>query len=269
MTLTVMTYNIRHGGGDRLAAIGRVIAANRPDVLAVEELQHFTVARLHGFASAIGMRPHLVRSWFGQPVAVFVREPGAIISTGRVHRPFHHAAARVTLRTDRGPLTVTGTHLWPYSTGKRRWEARWLAARTRPDRMMLVMGDLNALDPWTDHTAAVDQLSGRYRSRHLRRGRPDTRVLQTLTAAGYVDLFRQVGTGPACSVPTGFGGPEFAPMRLDYILGTPPVAALARGCRIVTGGEAEHASDHFPVVAELELEVVADRASENRPPARR
>jgi exonuclease III len=42
-------------------------------------------------------------------------------------------------------------------------------------------------------------------------------------------------------------------MRLDYLLATPAVAALTRQVRVVRDGETDRASDHYPVVADLEL----------------
>jgi endonuclease/exonuclease/phosphatase family metal-dependent hydrolase len=41
--------------------------------------------------------------------------------------------------------------------------------------------------------------------------------------------------------------------RLDYIMGTAPVAALARDCHVVRDGDAGTASDHYPVVAKIDL----------------
>ena len=49
------------------------------------------------------------------------------------------------------------------------------------------------------------------------------------------------------------GGAEFSGMRLDYLLGSPRLAALARRARVVRGGETEYASDHYPVTVELDL----------------
>jgi len=44
-------------------------------------------------------------------------------------------------------------------------------------------------------------------------------------------------------------------MRLNFFVGTPTVAAATCGCRVIRGGEAESASDHHSVVADLELTV--------------
>jgi endonuclease/exonuclease/phosphatase family metal-dependent hydrolase len=250
-----MTYNVRNGGQpDRLDAIVDVITTHRPDVLALQELRGFDHAALDRLATATGMAAYLARSWSGQPVAVLIRGRGTVTAARRVRGPFHHAAAEVTAATDRGALTVIGTHLCPYSGARRLAEARSLARRVDPDRLMLVMGDLNTLDPWTDHTERLRRLPARYRSRHLRRGTVDTRAVAALADAGLVDLFRPGGQD--YSAPTRLGGTEFYRMRLDYVLGTPPVAALTRDCRIISGGATETASDHYPVLAGLDLSTV-------------
>ncbi|WP_406036541.1 endonuclease/exonuclease/phosphatase family protein [Micromonospora sp. NBC_00898] len=262
--LRVMTWNIRTGGRDRdgldrLDRIVAVVAAQRPDVLALQELRGFDRGGLLAdVAGRVGMVPHLARSCLGQPVAVLVRPPLRVLSAGRVRRPFHHAAARAVVDTSAGPLTVVSTHLDPYSGGRRRMEADWLAvAARRAGPLTLVAGDLNTLEPGVDHTARLAGLPDRYRRRHLcRDGRTvDTRAVSRLIEAGLVDLWPHLGGAEpdGLTVPTRHGGAEFAAMRLDYLLATPAVAALARQVRVVRDGAADRASDHYPVVADLEL----------------
>ncbi len=260
MPLTVLTYNIRNGAEpDRLDRVLRVVTAHHPDILALQELRHFDTdggRRLGTVAAATKLVPYLARSRFGQPVAVFVPTGARVLRARPVRRPMHHAAMAVTVATDRGPLTVIGTHLNPYSGWRRRWEARWLAGRVRRERLALVMGDLNTLDPWTDHTDRLRALDPQFRGRHLRRGTVDTRAVAVLAEAGLVDLFRRAGdpAGPDHTAPTtDGGGTEFSRMRLDYVLGTPGIAELTRDCRIISGGDAENASDHYPVLAEFDL----------------
>ncbi|MFY1669848.1 endonuclease/exonuclease/phosphatase family protein [Plantactinospora sp. WMMB334] len=282
-----MTYNIKNGGWDgadpaRLDRLLRVVAEQRPDVLALQELRGFRRdrRRLDEVARRLGMRAHLAGGWFGQPVAILVRPPVEVETAAPVRRPFHHGAQRVVLGTDRGPLTVLGTHLHPYSGRRRLREAGWLVGaagrggpdrRRLPDRLVLLMGDLNSLDPGGRHAERVARLPAAYRGRHLLPdGRTvDTRAIAALHRAGFVDLFRSVGEGgsgageraagqpggePPKTVPTsGGGGVEFTDMRLDYLFGTPPLARLAHEPRVVTGGAAETASDHYPLVADLDL----------------
>ncbi|MFB9239887.1 endonuclease/exonuclease/phosphatase family protein [Plantactinospora siamensis] len=206
-------------------------------------------------AAAVGLRPYLARSLTGQPVAVLVRPGWPVLAAGPVRRPFHHAAQRVTLGTSAGPLVVIGTHLQPFSGARRFREAGWLAAAVRGAPLALLAGDLNTLDPWTEHADRLAALDPAYRRRHLRPdGAVDTRAVARLADAGLVDLFRAVGTGDGWTAPTtGVAGPEFSTMRLDYLLATPELTRHARRCVVLRGGEIETASDHYPLLAEFDL----------------
>ena len=257
MTLRLMTWNIRTGGGDRLPAIIEVVRAERPDILAMQELrdfQRYGHRTMSQFASAVGMTPHLARSALGQPVGVLVRPPLEIIGRSAVRWRLHHAAAVVRVRTASGPLTVVSTHLDPFSAYRRMREARWLAARYRGPRTVLA-GDLNGLSGSDDVAAALDGLGPLYRRRHVDAdGNPDTRALASFAAAGFTDLWQVAGSGDGRSVPTaGLRGHEFGSMRLDYVLAGPSVAAVAHDMTVIRGGTADHASDHYPVRVDLDL----------------
>ncbi|WP_422739053.1 endonuclease/exonuclease/phosphatase family protein [Micromonospora sp. WMMD729] len=265
--LRVMTWNIRTGGRDgdsidRLDRVVQVVDRQSPDVLALQELRGFDQARLTAaVADRVGMTAHLARSCFGQPVAVLVRPPYRVLAAGPLRRPFHHAAARVVVSTPAGPLTVLGTHLWPYSGGRRRMEVDWLVAALRraPGPLTLLAGDLNSLDPTVDHTARLAGLPALYRRRHLRRrgGAVDTRAIARLLDAGLVDLWPSANVGApeaaGLTVPTRFGGAEFAGMRLDYLLGSHAVAERVRDCRVIRDATTDTASDHYPLLATIDL----------------
>jgi endonuclease/exonuclease/phosphatase family metal-dependent hydrolase len=138
-------------------------------------------------------------------------------------------------------------------------EADWLAATVRRTggRLALLAGDLNTLDPTVDHTARLAGLSDLYRRRHLRRdGRTvDTRAVARLLDTGLVDLWPHSGGAEpdGLTVPTRHSRAAFAAMRLDYLLATPALADLTRAVRVVRGGAADTASDHYPVLADLAL----------------
>ncbi|MEV1016053.1 endonuclease/exonuclease/phosphatase family protein [Micromonospora sp. NPDC049801] len=264
--LRVMTWNIRTGGrgggSDRLDRVVQVVDQQAPDVLALQELRGFDRAGLMAaIADRVGMTPHLARSCFGQPVAVLVRPPYRVLAAGSLRRPFHHAAARVEVATPAGPLTVLGTHLYPYSGGRRRMEVDWLVAALRraPGPLTLLAGDLNSLDPTVDHTARLDGLPALYKRRHLRRrgGAVDTRAVARLLAADLVDLWPSANAdapeAAGLTVPTRFGGAEFAGMRLDYLLGSRAVAERVRSCRVIRDATTDTASDHYPLLATIGL----------------
>ncbi|GAA0798761.1 endonuclease/exonuclease/phosphatase family protein [Spirilliplanes yamanashiensis] len=261
MTLRVMTWNIKTGGGTRLPAITSVLREAAPDLLALQELRDFhrgtALAELSG---ALGMDAVLARSAFGQPVAVLVRRPAAILRRRTVRWRLHHAAASATVRTSGGDLTLVSTHLNPFNPRRRAREATWLAATVaRPRGLLVLAGDLNALAPGADHTDRLARLPALYRRRHLTAGGdPDTSTIAALTAAGFTDLW-PAGADDAAGLTaptTRGGGREFSGMRLDYLLATPAVAAARRGCAVLRGGDTEHASDHYPVVADLDLDLL-------------
>lgn len=255
--MKVMTWNIKTGGGTRLPAILAVLRRERPDVLALQELRDFgrhDGRRMREVAEAAGMTAHLAPSAFGQPVAVLARPPLELTRTRAVRWRLHHAAAAAVIPTGEGPLTVVSTHLNPFAPYRRMREARWLAARyASRGRLVLLAGDLNALSPRTDHTGELERLHPLYRRRHQAAdGSADTRAIEAFEAAGFVDLWRGDGDGRTAPTTEG-GGREFSGMRLDYVLGSPPVAARARNLRVVRGDETEHASDHYPVVVDVDL----------------
>ncbi|MGI5243756.1 endonuclease/exonuclease/phosphatase family protein [Dactylosporangium sp. CA-139066] len=222
MSLTLMTYNIKNGGGGRLGGIGDVIAGAAPDVVAVQELRGEP-----DVGAATGLRQLVARSWRGQPVGLLIRPELPVLAAGRIARPFFHAAAWARIATPLGPLTVVSAHLFPYWGWVRRVEAGWLAAFVRRQGETVLLGDLNTRDE------------------------RDGRVLARLARCGLVDVFRRCGAGPGWTVPTTRGGGAGfpAPLRLDYVLATPGVAGRFSECRVVTGGAAEAASDHYPLVA--------------------
>ena len=247
MSLTVMTYNIRNGGGDRLDAIAEVVTGQSPDVVAVQELRGEP-----DLGARTGMRQLVARSRRGQPVGLLVGRHLRVLGSGHIRRPFHHAAAWARLATPLGPLTVISAHLFPYWGRVRRTEARWLAGFMSKEPAAVLLGDLNSLEPHAEHGVALARLPMQYRRRHLPlfSQRPDVRAMSLLTRRGLVDVFRRVGEGQSWTVPTTRGGgAEFTELRLDYVWATPGLAGRFSECRVVTGGAAESASDHYPLVA--------------------
>ena len=113
----------------------------------------------------------------------------------------------------------------------------------------------NEIRSLSDHTERLARLPGRYRRRHLAAdGSADTRAIGAFADAGMVDLWTAAGRGDGLTAPTTRGGgAEFSGMRLDYLLATGPVARRVRAVRVVRGDETEYASDHYPVVADLDL----------------
>lgn len=256
--MKLITWNIRTGGsGGRLASVIELLAAERPDLVALQELRDFQRRdgrRMAEVAAALGMSAVLAPSAFGMPVAVLVRPPLTAGRRRRIRWRLHHAAAAATVPTSAGALTLVSTHLNPYRPYRRLREARWLAHRFS-DPLTLLAGDLNSLDPGTVHDERLARLPAQYRRRHLAAdGTADTRAIAAFTAAGFRDVWPAAGRGDGLTVPTSNGGGEFsnAGMRLDYVLARPAAAALVTAARVLRGGVAEHASDHYPLMVTLD-----------------
>ena len=80
-------------------------------------------------------------------------------------------------------------------------------------------------------------------------GRVRWRTIQTVVEAGYVDAFRRLHpSDPGLTLPT--SDPH---IRLDYVFVPEPEAGRVVACYVVKDPAAVGASDHFPVVADLEI----------------
>ncbi|WP_433295662.1 endonuclease/exonuclease/phosphatase family protein [Actinoplanes sp. CA-030573] len=218
-----------------------VLRRERPDLLALQELRGWDRRhreRMRTVADATGMVPHLARSVFGQPVAVLVRPPLRIVRRRSFAWRMHHAAAAVRLSNG---LTFVSAHLNPWSGERRRREAVWLSSLFPGE--VIIAGDMNSLDPYTDHSAALAGIDAR---RHLLpSGEVDTRAIASFRHAGFSDWWCLSGVGEGRTVPTSIGGAEFGPMRLDYILARSSL--VPRDVRVLC----DEASDHYPVRADL------------------
>ncbi|MFC7278997.1 endonuclease/exonuclease/phosphatase family protein [Paractinoplanes rhizophilus] len=210
-----------------------------PDLVALQELGGFDRRRIATLADSLGMVAHLAPSVFGQPVAVLVRPPLPIVRRESVTWRLHHAAAAVTA----GTLTVVSTHLHADSPRRRYREATWLAHRYRRRGEVLIAGDMNALSGFEPMPS-----TGRFSVG----SRSDPAAIAAFEKAGLVDLWKVAGTGSGLTVPTAAGvGDPFDPMRLDYVFGTPAVAARVRAVWVLRGDEIEYASDHHPLLVEI------------------
>lgn len=258
MKLRIATYNIRRGGWSRRYALARVLGAIRPDVAVLQEATDPAVVRL--LADATGCRVALQAP--GRSVAVLSRldwhdarwHP---VGTGR-------SVADVDLACG---VRLLGAHLSAGLSrrGERRREAEieaLLAVAGVADRdPTVIAGDLNAIAP--GDTPRLADLPRWIRVLLRFDGGIGTSVMARVLAAGYVDAFRRLNR-----LDPGTTMPAIAPsVRLDYLMLGPALAPVTEWCRVGGADRADMvaASDHLPVVAELEL---ADGTSGPQPPQR-
>jgi endonuclease/exonuclease/phosphatase family metal-dependent hydrolase len=243
--MRLVSYNIRFGGGRRVAFIGAVLAALEPDVVLLQEA--VDPGNVDRIARAAGLG-HVYRRP-GWSVAALTREPA------RGHQWHRPGRARGFLEVDPadGPrLRLLGLHL-PAGLSARGERARLRSVETllewsggRADDNTLLVGDLNAVAPGDVPRVAAMPLWLRLLLRFD--GGIRTDVHDRLAAAGWADAFRHLHpTEPGYTLPA--VEPQ---IRLDYVLAPRPMLPLVRSCAPAADvALAARASDHLPLVAEI------------------
>ena len=247
MILRLLSYNIRHGGVGREAQLAVVLRNTAPDLVVFQEAS--TPAVIQALAAETGMSQYGSRS--GDSLAFMSRIP---VTRVEWHRPrlSRHAFLEIVLAGT--PWRVFGVHLsavhaaWTerrrlYELGALLQEIR----REQPGPHALV-GDFNTLAP--GELLDIRKLPHRLRALvWLSGGRVRWRTIQAVLDAGYADVFRQMHPDLV-----GNSFPTWDPhARLDYLFVPSAYLSSARACDLVTGEATRDASDHFPLVAQLDV----------------
>jgi exodeoxyribonuclease-3 len=248
VTLRLLSYNIWYGGKDRLPAILDVVREQQPDVVALQEANSRPNAEY--LADALGMQ--LVYGEANSPFAVAWLSRLPIVSSQNHRLPLlAKTLLQVEVEWNGAPLQLFGTHLVAGRTeqdgAQRAEEAQAIVeqigtlgqAGVGPH---LLVGDFNALHP----DDGVAELPDGAQTEFLAR-RPIEHVLE----AGYVDSYRQLHPDGAQS--PGYTYAASHPwVRIDFIFTSPDLAGRLRRCDVIMSPLAARASDHLPMLAELE-----------------
>jgi endonuclease/exonuclease/phosphatase family metal-dependent hydrolase len=246
VALRVLSYNICRGGSGKEEQLSAVIAAAHPDIVVFQEatvpavVEH--IARGTGMAQWAATR--------GESLGFMSREK---VRHFEWHHPRFSRHAFLEIEPAAGDMRIFGVHLSAlYSAWTERHrviELRALLASIKRHQhgFHVLTGDFNTLAPG-------DLLDFRKLPHRLRAlvwlsgGRIQWRTIQIVLDAGYVDAYR--GRHGA---DVGYTFPTWAPhVRLDYMFVPSGFAGRVSTCEIVTGGAAPAASDHFPLLAEID-----------------
>jgi len=257
VSLRIATYNIQRGGRARVRLLGTVLGDIDPDIVILQEATDPTVVR----ELADGIGAGVLLSSPGRSVAMLAR-PMAVDVTWHEWGGGHGVAELHLLDHD---VRLFGVHLTAglSARGERRRALeidRLLELVERPPgpTRAVIAGDLNAISPrdvlvqarlptWIRILVRID-------------GGIGTTVIGRLLAEGYTDAYRRLHAEA-----TGATMPAAAPtVRLDYyLLGRGIVPALT-ACDIPPDRpELRAASDHLPLVLDLDLDPA--RAERARP----
>ena len=247
MTLRLLTYNIRRGGSGREAALAAVIRSADPDIVIFQEATRPDV--VEALARECGMPQRASRA--GQSLGFMSRIE---IANHAWHRPHGSRHAFLELAIAGRGARVFGVHLAAvHSAWTERRRLRELgqllnSIRQHQEGWHVLVGDFNTLAP--GELLDIRKLPYRLRTLvWLSGGRIQWQTIRAVLAANYVDGFRRLHPADA-----GVTFPTRAPhIRLDYVFVPDAIASRLRECRVLDGTAALDASDHFPLLAAIEL----------------
>ena len=246
MTLRLLTYNICRGGAGREHALQEVISLCAPDVVVFQEATQTAV--VERIAQGCGMTQCASRP--NQALAFASRIP---IDHYQWHRPRVSRHAFLEVVPAGMSFRIFGLHLSAvhaaWTERRRSFELRALLRSIAHHQhgFHALVGDFNTLAP--GELLDVGKLPGRLRALvWLSGGRIRWRTIEIVLAAGYRDAFRARHSADA-----GLTFPTWgAHVRLDYLFVPSAHVDCVSSCDVVTAAPVREASDHFPLLAEIE-----------------
>jgi exodeoxyribonuclease-3 len=241
----LLTYNIRHGGRGREAALAAVIRSVDPDLVILQEARIPDV--VNRIADLAGLAQYGARR--GASLAFITRVP---VAFAEWHKPrvSRHAFLEIVPADTR--WRVFGVHLSAvhaaWTEQRRRFELRALLKTIAEHQHgpHVLTGDFNTLAP--GEIFDPRKLPARLRALWwLSGGRVRWRTIQAILDAGYRDAFRVLHPDVV-----GNTFPTWDPhIRLDYLFVPEAFVDGVTMCRVLDGIAGRDASDHYPLVCDL------------------
>jgi endonuclease/exonuclease/phosphatase family metal-dependent hydrolase len=245
--LRLLSYNIRYGGVGREAALTATIKASAPDVVVFQEATRPDV--VERLAASTGMK-----SWGatrGHSVGFMSRLDMAHYEW---HRPPATRRSFLELVLAESNVRIFGLHLsavhsnWTERRRVRELKEMLAAIKQHQEGFHVLAGDFNTLAP--GEKLDFGRLPPRLQLITWLLGRTIRwQTIQIMLDARYVDGFRLRNP-----VAEGYTFPTRDPhVRLDYVFVPGSAADRLQSCEVVGGPSAGAASDHFPLLAALEV----------------
>ena len=245
--MRLLTYNIRHGGNGRVDAIAAVINSCRPDLVLLQEASD--AGNVERIAAATGLPDW--RAFPGQSLAYMSRER---VRNAEWTRPRFSRHAFIEIVPADDAIRVFGVHLSAvlaaWTERRRVIELRALlhSVARHQSGFHVLAGDFNTIAPGEP----LDRRRLPLRLRPflwLSGGSVRWRTIETVLNATYVDAYRLKHVAdPGLTLPT--ANPH---VRLDYVFVPQGHAHRVIACDVVRHPDAVRASDHFPLMADFDV----------------
>jgi endonuclease/exonuclease/phosphatase family metal-dependent hydrolase len=249
--IKLLSYNIRFGGTGREKQLAAVIRQIAPDIVILQEA---TAPRVVEQLAAATEMP-IWAAQVGYSLAFISRLE---ISHHEWHLPPGARRAFLELVPAGIDCRIFGLHLsavhsnWTEQRRVRELRALLKTIEQHQNGFHVLVGDFNTLAP--GEQLDITQLPMRLQALIWLSGRTIRwETIQIMLDAQYVDGYRLLHPHDK-----GYTMPTWAPhVRLDYIFVPAPAANRLQSCQVINNGAAAQASDHFPLLAQLEVDTVA------------
>lgn len=272
----VMTYNIWNGfdfGKDeaRRASLQQWVAAQQPNVVALQELCNYTPEKLKVDGASWGHPYSVLMKTTGYSVGITSDKPIELVE--KITEGMHHGA----LHCKTSGIDFLVVHLNPGSYAKRRIEAEILSKKVKEiskvNARMTVLGDFNAHSPFDANLYEKDGYflemmkksnDSKGEDGNLDHGELDYGVMSAFLALPLYDVVRKHSSGmqQRGSFPTRALGDinqetarqlDSRKERLDFIMASSDLFRKCLSAQVLNGEATWFLSDHYPVIATFNL----------------
>jgi endonuclease/exonuclease/phosphatase family metal-dependent hydrolase len=248
VTLKLLSYNIRFGGRGREVRLAEVIRMIAPDLVVFQEATDPRV---------IERLAHLtdLPFWAARPAHSIAYSSRIEIAYHAWHRPAGAKHSFLEIMPAGSEARIFGLHLtaqfskWSERRRVREIRALLEAIKEHQAGFHVLLGDFNTLAP--GELLEVQRMPGWIQAMIWLSGRDIQReTIQAMLDARYIDGYRSLQP-----LEKGYTFPTWDPhLRLDYIFLPLLFADRLTACQVIRQPAAvASASDHFPLLAQLEL----------------
>ncbi len=253
--MKLMSYNILGGWEERIELIIDIIEEESPDVLVLNEANAF-IPDVEDHLELLSSRTGLSYS----ASAPSGRDTFHVVALSK--KPFNRmvflapmarAGMLFVVDSEFGELAIVGTHLTPFTEEERLEEVEVILDAVNRFDHAVIMGDLNALSPQDPYEhLSYDTLNEKQRGKFASDEDIRFDVIEEILSAGFVDVSVLLDKNETPTAPTAITDDEaHSDTRLDYIFVSSPLVQHVNAYDVVKDSNAEVASDHYPVTAEL------------------
>jgi exodeoxyribonuclease-3 len=165
------------------------------------------------------------------------------------------ACVAAVVETEIGEVSIAGFHLTPYTENLRHPEIDLILKHQSQFKNNVLMGDMNSLSPDDNYDPSViKDFNDMQAKKFTTDGKLRFDVIGKILSAGYTDSAVKLGKNKESTAPTSIN--EYGAhsnMRLDYVFLSESLVPYLRDYKVIKTDLTNKASDHYPVVVELEI----------------